>query len=80
MKVILPKEGTLFKKDYSLKLEYNREIAYREKVFKFVLLKLKSWEGIKRTYEKSEGQIYFMKEQEFINYLYNEGYIDKKTL
>lgn len=80
MKIILPKEGTLYKKDYSFKLEYNLEMAYGEKVFKFVLLKLKSWEGIKRTYEKNEGQIYFMKEEQFINYLYGEGYIDKKQL
>lgn len=76
----LSKEGILYKKDYSIKLEFQFEHLHGEKVFKFEILKLKSWEGIKRTYGKSEDKSHFMKEQEFIDYLYNEGYLDNKEL
>jgi hypothetical protein len=78
MTTILSNEGTLYKKDYSIKLEFKLQHLYGENFFEFKLLKLKSWEGIVRTYEKNEGKIHFMKEKEFINYLYDAGYIDEK--
>tara|TARA_R110000868_G_scaffold181220_8_gene422093 strand:- start:3176 stop:3418 length:243 start_codon:yes stop_codon:yes gene_type:complete len=80
MTTILSKEGILYKKDYSTKLEFKFVHLNGEKFFEFKVLKLKSWEGIVRTYEKNEGKIYFMKEEEFINYLYNAGYLDNKEL
>jgi hypothetical protein len=75
----LSKEGILYKKDYSMKLEFQFEHLHGENFFKFKVLKLKSWEGIVRTYEKS-SEFSFMKEEEFINYLYNKGYLDNKQL
>tara|TARA_R110000868_G_scaffold3590_1_gene22643 strand:- start:96 stop:359 length:264 start_codon:yes stop_codon:yes gene_type:complete len=76
---VLPKEGVLFTKDKKRKLDYEYvNDKEKERVFYFKIYELKSWQGIRRTYFRIEDPSCIMKEQELLNYLYNEGYIDEK--
>jgi hypothetical protein len=69
-----PKQGTLYNKDYSLKLEYEFYKKDKEKIYKFKVYQLRYWDGIKREYRKNNNEPITMNENEFMNYLQTELY------
>jgi len=76
-KMSLPSKGVLFTKDYMKRLEYN-EI---NNLYEFTVTdgKPKIYDNhFKIKYKKLSEEINIMTYDEFINYLYAEGYIDEK--
>ena len=69
-----PKDGTLYKVDYSLKLDYEFYKKDKEKIYKFKVYQLKYWDGIKREYRKNNNEPIIMNENQFMNYLQTELY------
>jgi hypothetical protein len=68
-KVKLPKEGVLFKADYSKKLEFSK--TYSRIRFKISLLT--NWVGIRRSYAKA-SEDHLMQVDNFLEYIEKEQY------
>jgi len=73
-----PTKGVLFTKDYLKRLEYSQMNNLYEFTITIGKLKLYDDNHIKIKYKKVNCEITIMTYDEFINYLYTEGYIDEK--
>ena len=68
-KVKLPKDGVLFKHDYSKKLEFSKTYSK----IRFTIWNLTNWVGIKRSYKK-EPNDHLMLVDNFLEYIEKEQY------
>jgi hypothetical protein len=69
-KVKLPKEGVLFKPDYSKKLEYSKTYSR----IRFTIWNLTNRLGIRRSYSK-EPKDHLLLVDNFLHYIEKEQYI-----
>lgn len=69
-KVKLPKEGVLFKPDYSKKLEFSKTYSK----IRFKISSLTNWVGIRRSYART-SEDHLMQVDNFLEYIEKEQYI-----
>jgi hypothetical protein len=68
-KAKLPKEGVLFKPDYSKKLEFSKTYSK----IRFKIFSLKNWVGISRNYTRA-SEDHLMQVDNFLEYIEKEQY------
>lgn len=68
-KAKLPKEGVLFKPDYSKKLEFSKTYSR----IRFKISSLKNWVGIRRSYSRA-SEDHLMQVDNFLEYIEKEQY------